>query len=279
MKILITGRGGAASWTIRGEQIGRALGATVKPHATVQDIRAHDVVLVVKRVPDELLQALRRADRPWVYDIVDAYPQKLGGFMGRAEAVNWARDWIAHLEPTSVIWPNERMRQDLHATGAVVYHHARPGIAPNPIRERILTVGYEGRATYLEGWHDAIERECKRIGATFNPAPLKLADVDVLLALRGPQWRSYPSIHWKSNVKLANAQASGTPIICNREDGYIETHTSGEYWCDTPEELRQSFDWLESQQARQGAALWLRTKQWPVEEAAEQVREVLRRAM
>jgi|SRR6188768_965435 len=283
MKILVTGKGSAASWIIRGEQIGRALGATVKPHATVQDIRAHDVVFVVKRVPTELLQALRRADRPWVYDIVDAYPQRIGEFMNQRMAISWVHDWLAQLNPTRVIWPNDRMQADCAAVvgmpGDVIYHHARPGIAANPIRPRILRVGYEGRPAYLEGWHETIERECKRIGAEFVVNPAQLADVDVVFALRGSQWRSYPSVHWKSNVKLANAQASGTPIICSREAGYIETHTGGEYWCDTPEELRTALAWLETQDARTSAAQWLRTKPWPLVEHAEQVREVLRRAL
>ena len=65
LKILVTGRGGAASWTIRGEQIGAALGATVKPKASLEDMRAADVILVVKKVPDELLADLRKSGRPW----------------------------------------------------------------------------------------------------------------------------------------------------------------------------------------------------------------------
>lgn len=285
MRVLVTGRGGAASWAIRGEQIGAALGATVKANATAQDIKAHDVVLVVKRVPDELLHALRRADRPWVYDIVDAYPQRAGDHTSQRAAMQWAHDWLAHLEPTGVIWPNERMRSDCELLAAapslssLIYHHARPGQRVNPIRDSIRLVGYEGRPAYLEGWHETIERECERIGAKFILNPMQHADVDVMLALRGSQWRSYPAVHWKSNVKLANAQASGTPIICAREAGYIETSSGGEYWCDTPDELRTALAWLEDAGARRSVQQWHMTKQWHVQMHAEQVREVLRRAL
>ena len=51
MKICITGRGGAGSWQIRAVQIGAVLNAHVCQMATIEEMQAADVVLVVKRVP------------------------------------------------------------------------------------------------------------------------------------------------------------------------------------------------------------------------------------
>ena len=256
MKILVTGRGGAAgSWAIRAEQLGAAMGAVVKPRATLADMRAADVVLVVKRVPDELLADLRRCGRPWAYDIVDAYPQPACSAWSPAESVQWLRRHLQRLQPDLVVWPNQRMRADGGGAGVVVYHHHRPGIEQNPLRPLVRTVGYEGAAAYLEGWREAIDAECRRLHATFVINPPSLAQVDVVLALRGGPWAGYCQQHWKSNVKLANAQASGTPFVGLPECGYLETASGGEHFVSTPAELGEALRALEPQIARRQAQL------------------------
>lgn len=251
MKVLITGKGGkAGSWAVRGVQLGYAMGATVKPMATRADMRKHDVVLVVKRCPPELLTELRASGVPWVYDIVDAYPQPACSLWSAQEARSWLHARIAELQPRGVIWATERMRDDSSIGGKVVYHHHRPGLARNPIREKVRTIGYEGGAHYLDHWLPHIERECKRRGYRFVVNPDQLAQLDIVLALRGGVWDGYCQRNWKSNVKLANAHGSGTPFIGATESGYKETSSGCEYWADTPQELTRSLDWLESHEAR-----------------------------
>lgn len=277
MKILITGRGGAASWTIRGEQIGHALGATVKPHATLADMRAHDVILVIKRVPDDMLQSLHRCGRPWVYDIVDAYPQKPGAPMTKSECLRWLHDWLGLLKPSSVIWPTERMMLDGDRGGHVVYHHARPGIEANPVRKSLGVIGYEGSVRYIAAWQSHILAECQRRGLTFLINPTRMADVDVVLAVRDTQWRSYATQHWKSNVKLANAQASGTPFIGHLESGYFETKSDAEYWAENPAEISTALDWMTERDARGEIHARMRSvgRHLTVDWMASQVRRVL----
>jgi len=274
MKILVTGRGGAASWTIRGEQIGHALGATVKPQATLADMRAHDVILVVKRVPDEMLQALHRCGRPWVYDIVDAYPQRPGEPWSQTQCMRWLRDWLGLLRPTSVIWPTERMQIDGGGIGRVVYHHARPGLALNPIRKSLGVIGYEGSVRYIAQWQSHILKECQRRGLTFLINPSRMADVDVVLAVRDPQWCSYASRHWKSQVKLINAQASGTPFIGHCESGHFETKSGAEYWAERPEEVSTALDWMIEQSARLAMSriMWRKAQPFTLDAMAHQVR-------
>lgn len=255
MKVLVTGRGGAGSWSVRGEQLGAAMGATVKTMATRADMRAHDVVLVVKRVPAELLAELQKSGVPWVYDVVDAYPQPECSTWTQTESIKWLNRHLSQLNPSRVVYPNMQMRRDVteyYGDGAhVVYHHYRPSIKRNPVRESVRTIGYEGSAKYLDSWLSPLMAECGRRGWRFVVNPECIADLDIVIAMRGGIWDGYPQRQWKSNVKLANAHGSGTPFIGSTECGYLETATGCEYWADTPREFARALDWLESHEARQ----------------------------
>lgn len=279
-RILVTGRGGAASWEVRSVQIGAALGATVKPNATIADMRAHDVVLVTKKVPDELRHALQRCGRPWVYDIVDAYPQRTGAGWTREQCVRWLRDWLGMLQPHSVIWPTDQMRQDgltIGRLGPTIYHHARAGQPINPIRERVDVVAYDGSPRYIERWHAAILRECKARGWGFLVNPTKLADADIVLALRDAEWQSYAMRAWKSNVKLANAHATGTPFVGQIESGYRETNTGAEAFIETPDMLGKAFDLLADQSTRATVSAQFLKATISVEQVSAQFRDELER--
>lgn len=278
MKLLVTGKGGAGSWTVRGEQLGAAIGATVKPHATRDDVRDCDLAIVVKRTPDAVIEALRAERRRWVLDVVDFYPQPLSSAWSQAEAVRWVRDRVAALRPTALIWPNKRMADDcaIDLPSTVLYHHHRPQIALNPIRERVRTVGYEGAPAYLAGWQRAVECECLRRGWQFVANPTRLADLDIVLAVRGGAWDGYVPAHWKSNVKLANAHGSGTPFVGQAEQGYLETASGAEYWAAEPAGLRTCFEWLEDQGTREQVRDRFLQRAYPLERAAEDLLGFLR---
>jgi len=267
-KVLVTGRGGAGSWEIRGRQIGKAMGAVVKPNATLEDLRSVDVALVVKRAPDELLTNLRRSGVPWVYDIVDAYPQPECTAWSAEKSIRWLRNHIDRLNPNTTIFATERMRVDSSRDGVTVYHHARPGQKINPIRESISTVGYEGSPQYIGKWAEAI-----KLPFVVNPA--NLADVDVVIAVRDAQWYGYAQQHWKSNVKLANAHATGTPFIGLSECGYAETSTGGERLIGSSEQLDLALHMIASQAHRQQVAEMFVAATRTVEQAATETKNVL----
>lgn len=250
MNVLVTGNGKSGSWKIRGEQLGAAIGATVLPRAAA--VVGYDLVVAVKRPP--LVTGV-----PIVYDILDAWPQPAGNAWGKPECMTWLRKSVAAIRPVGIVAATRAMAADCAEFGVPVLalpHHARPGLGRNPIREQVQVVGYEGAEHYIVGWRPLIEDECRRRGWRLVVNPARLADVDIVLALRGAT--GYAPRHWKSNVKLANAQASGTPFIGCREAGYMETAVGAcEKWADTPEELAQAFDALTPQGERRRAAQWM----------------------
>lgn len=273
-RLLFTGRGGNGSWEVRGAQLGRACLGVVQPKASLAECAAADVVVVVKRVPPDLLSAVRRSGRPWVYDIVDSYPQPMCAAWDRTKSIAWVREQIRSLNPTAVVWPTLRMKEDCDdgRPGFVLPHHHRPGIRCNPVREDVRTVGYEGRALYLGQWSEVLQKECRKRGWRFVTNPEHLSDLDIVVAVRGGEWSSYAARHWKSNVKLANAHGSGTPFIGNPEWGYMETGTGCEYWVDERSHLVEAFERLAPQTAREQVADRFRSRAYQVEQAAADLR-------
>ena len=247
----MTGRGGdAGSWKIRGEQLGKAIGATVEPNAN--SVKGYDLAVVVKRPRADLLTRLRQRGVPLVWDVVDAWPQPEGNLWERDQCMAWLRKEVETVRPEAIVAATQAMAADLQEiTAAPVLalpHHARPGLARNPIRARIETLGYEGGEQYLGHWRERLENECEHRGWQFIVGPRSLAELDVVVALRSQQ--GYAARTWKSNVKLANAQGSGTPIVCSPERGYEETQKAGVMWAVHADGLRRSLDALLSQNFR-----------------------------
>jgi hypothetical protein len=278
MNLLFTGRGTSGSWQVRGEQLGAACGAVVAPNATLAQCEAADLIVAVKKLRPETLAAIRASGRPWVLDVVDFFPQPECAAWSREESIAWVRQKLEVLKPSAVIWPNRRMREDCDTglPGMVLRHHHRPGIARNPIREQVALVGYEGREAYIAKWRSQIEHECHRRGWRFVVNPERMADLDIVLALRCGPWDSYAGKHWKSNVKLANAHASGTPFIGQTESAYLETASGAEYWTASAAGLGVCFEWLASQSTREQVSDRFVQKAYPVERAAADLGEWLR---
>lgn len=274
MRILITGKGTSGSWQIRGVQLGAAIGADVVPNA--QDVRGYDAVVIVKRPTPELLQHLHRAGVPIVWDVVDAWPQPLGNGWDRQRCLEWLASQVRAIRPAGIVAATRAMAQDCEVFGVPILalpHHARPGLRMNPIRP-IKRVAYEGGEQYIIRWRSAIQAQCARRGWEFVTQPAELADVDVVLALRDAG--GYAPRQWKSNVKLANAQGSGTPVICCREAGYLETQSGAERWADTPHELGDAFDSLESAADRIQASRKLKSAELTIDGVAAKYMQWLR---
>lgn len=229
--MLITGKGTAGSFQIRGHQLGAAIGARVGAN-----LPRDGLTIMVKK------GNLKHV----VWDPLDFFPQPLSDNWTREQTIACFDAHVKQIEPIGIVAATRKMAHDAEKYGVPVLwlpHHCRPGLEQNPIREKVSRVGYEGSVKHLGRWKPILEAMCKRRGWEFVINPPSIASLDIVVAFR--EARGYPARFYKSNVKLANAQGSGTPIICNREAGYLETCGLGECWADTENELEQEFDRLE----------------------------------
>jgi hypothetical protein len=277
LNILVTGNGKSGSYKIRGEQLGKAIGADVIPNAL--DVGAYDVVVLVKKPRLDVADRCRRASVPLVYDVVDAWPQPEGNYWPRETCLSWLQSTLKALKPQGVIAATHAMALDCETAlreighkASVLYlpHHARPGLERNPIREEVRTIGYEGAEHYLGKWRGVVERECERRGWRFLVNPASLALLDIVVALRDAD--GYAARTWKSNVKMANAQGSGTPFVGMREMGYVEQSCGVERLVDTEAEFVRALDHLAPAKERERVAGWMLTVAPRLESVAQTYR-------
>lgn len=230
LRVCFTGKNKAGSWQIRGEQIaaGRTNWETLQPLRKT-DLKRFDLVCIVKKPERDALEALRAADVPFVYDIVDSWLQPDDGLVcGTPAAARelFRKKWES-IGADSYIFPNRMMRT--HMGGLVphsitIYHHHWPMIRPVSIRPKVATVAYEGNATYLGHWSTTMRALCDRKGIRFEVNPEDWERVDIGLAARGGEHDSFLSNMYKSNVKLANFYGRGLPcLVSAKEASYHET--------------------------------------------------------
>jgi hypothetical protein len=271
--IRVLGGGAAGSWQIRGVQLGHAIGAQVMEAGTITD--GADIVIAVKRWPLRHDFGRRRGFM-LVWDLVDAWPQPAGNTWDRGAAMVWLREALQRIRPDLVLGATAAMVQDVQELGypAVwVPHHHRPGIERNPIQAEFRVIGYEGAPHYLDGWLNGIVDAARALNLTFMVNPLSLAHVDAVLALRTDT--GYPAIRWKSGVKLANAQGSGTPFVGCVEAGYVEIATGAEIFVEQPQDLLQALGRLGPQKVRQEIGQTLFDNRISVEFVADQLTKQL----
>lgn len=244
MKILITGRSGSSgSFAIRGFQLGKAIGATVKLDANLQDCTQHDAVIVVKKVSPQTLQAIRLSGRPFIYDTVDPWPQSQPCTWNQSESIFWLRSHLAQLKPDVAVFGTVQMRQDGGLGGLVLGHHSWQKYVAHPKtqREQAKVIGYEGSLLHLGKWRKVLEKECKKRNLEFIING-DMTKVDAAVALR--DGISYPAQNWKPATKLVNANALHIPTLCSREAGYEGVATGGEFWIDSEVDVAKALSQL-----------------------------------
>lgn len=277
MNVLFTGKGTSGSWKIRGEQLGKAVGGTVVKDADPKTMSQHNAIFFVKRVSDFHYERLRKAVVPWIWDVVDAWPQPGGNSWGRERALEWLRMELRRLRPDGVVFPTRAMEEDAdwYTPSLVLPHHANTEYvrATRPVSEKIRVVGYEGSFHYLGKWLPTLEKECSKRGWQLNIGT-RLFDADVVVALRDTT--GYTSPAWKSNVKLANAHALGVPAVCCVEKGYVEFSAGTERWVTEPKDLSEAFDELEPHEFRVSLRERMLASVIPVERVAAKLSEWMR---
>lgn len=248
MKILVTGKGGkSGSFAIRGLQLGKAIGAKIEPMASLQTSQEADIIIVVKRTPDSVMENIYKSGTPWVFDIVDGWPQPCT--WQPMESIEWLHKRIHTLKPTAVVYGTSRMMADAEFPGLVLPHHAWSKYSPIEVREKVSVVGYEGSMVHLGHWYNVIQAACNRRGWQFLING-DMSKADIGIALRGNG--GYPAKYWKPGTKLANLHALGMPAICSPEAGCYEISAGSELWITRPEEIDGSLDYFESHKVRLG---------------------------
>lgn len=274
IKVLFTGKGGAGSWLIRGEQLGYALSnlhdVTICPNATDKQIQKADVCILVKKGSADLIDRLQKAKR-LVWDTVDCWPQPTGNAWSREVAINEMSKIRSRISPCLTICATKAMAEDVG--GEYLYHHHRPSIKRATVHTDIKRVGYDGDKRYLAEWSDILERQCRLRGWEFVYTD-DLSTVDVAVAFRGGIYDGYAPRVWKSNVKLANAQGSGVPFICSPEMGYIETDKGGVWFANSEQALSEHLDCL-TYEMRLKMAEALLASAYTVDDAAKDLSRLL----
>lgn len=246
MKILVTGRGGkSGSWEIRGRQLGTAIGASVVERASLREMQAADIIVVVKRATEDIVERVRASGRPWVYDMVDGWPQPAGNDWDELDALSWLQGTMSSLKPTAVVFPTTQMQRDSGFCGKsiVLPHHAWPKYSKLPVKQKVSRIGYEGGEHYLGKWHKMVDAECRRRGWEFVVNG-DMSSCQIGVALRDVN--GYPAGAWKANTKLANLQALGIPAVISDESSYSEFGSSAQIVVKTKDDLSCAFDALES---------------------------------
>lgn len=255
MNVLLAGAG-KGSWTIRGEQLGAAIGARVRVEPSRDDWAWADLVVIVKKAWHRLAPAAHAYDVPIVWDAVDCWQQPADHPMTEVQSRTLLKKQLEAIRPILVIGATDAQARAATAVSGVkaVYltHHSRPGLVPQAPRQNVQTVAYEGNALYLGAWAAHLQKACQARGWSFLVNPSDLLEADVVVALREGPWDGYMPRAWKSGVKLVNALAAGRPVLTQASSAQEDIGGPGSI-VETPAALDAALDCWASHSARREA--------------------------
>jgi hypothetical protein len=251
VRVCFTSRSSAGAWQIRGQQIA-AMRSNWKAinQPTDKDLEQADLVCVVKKPDQRVIERARQMGKALVFDIVDSWAQPDDGI--KCTDTKLARDLFAsswrHIDADGYIFPTQCMQNDLGALvreKITIYHHFWPQIQKNPVKQRVEVIGYEG-ADYLGEWRTRIEKACSDRGIVFVANPSNYTDLDIVILARGGVHGNFLSRRYKSNVKLANAIGSGTPALVHFEEMSAHDTDTGDvlFFSDQPGSFERQLDRL-----------------------------------
>lgn len=238
MNVLIAGGGGKGSWTMRGQQLGRAVGARVVTAPTLADAQWADVAVLVKSASVHA-PVCRAAGTPIVWDALDFWQQPEQNGLSEFDAKQLLASTIKTIRPALVIGATQAMADA--CGGVYLPHHTWIGLTPGIVRPEVKTVGYQGAKKYLGRWAKALKAECDRRGWTLLINPTDLRACDIVVAFRDGQWDGWMCREWKSGVKLVNALAAWRPIVTQPSAAFREIRPYGTT-IESPDELPEVLD-------------------------------------
>lgn len=242
LKILIVGNG-KGSYQMRAIQLGAAIGACVTTSPADAEIKAADVVVLVKKHGAPFASTVRKFGKPIVWDALDFWSQPRENGADEALAFAILKNHINAIKPTLTIGATRAMAEA--CGGAYLPHHSWKGLTPTSARGKVQTVAYEGSPIYLGRWAEWLQAECRARGWAFvlNPPDLRVADL--IVSLRDGQWDGWICQQWKSGVKLVNAIAAGRPVISQHSAAMRELQPNGSV-VETRSQLSSALDaWVD----------------------------------
>jgi len=234
----------SGSWEMRGVQIARGGGWDAVSSPSLEQVKAADIIVAVKRVKGNLADMLRGSGKPVIWDALDFWKQPEESTIDNLEdAKALAAPHIERLAPVLIIGANKQMADDLG--GICIYHHARLGA----VRGQGKEITYDGHPRYIDG----LRVPFQKIGWSFRMgAPWK--ETGAILSARRGGDGGWLARRWKSNVKAANAIACGVPFIAEPDQAYLETVPSEmALWFEKQEDLNSKIDLLVTPSFLQGA--------------------------
>jgi hypothetical protein len=283
VKLLILGWRHNASMTIRGEQLGAALGARVTTDPTPADwdwLSVHHragtpaAIILIKHASRYALQA-QRWNLPIVWDALDFWSQPRDNQLAEPQARALLAGTLEAVRPQLFIGATPAMAEA--GGGVFVPHHAWPGLVPTPARAEVAVVAYQGSPRYLGQWAAVLQHACARRGWRFVINPPDLGAADLVVAFRDGPWDGWICRQWKSGIKAVNALAAGRPLLAQASEGAKEGIGTT---VETPAELAAALDWWRDLTARQAVVTIARerARARTLEAVAAQYRAVLERA-
>jgi len=257
MKIGFIGHESKGTWQIRARQIAPYLNADLD--SNMNNLK-YDLVILIKTPSPDLINRIKQNKIPVVWDVVDFWPQRIDrtlSNLNKDQIMNWVKPVLGSVDPKHIITATNTMKIDFESLGykncTTIYHHHRPKIKINPINKLCQTIGIEGSIGQYGSWIEKLKIISKKLHMKFTTNHSTLDDLlhtfDIVIAQR--DFTGYAPKNWKSNIKLANAHASGTPGIFNTEQGYKETACGYEFWADTVDEIVECIEKLRSYDLRQ----------------------------
>lgn len=251
VNVCFTSRSSGGAWQIRGVQIAMMRlnwQAINKPSNS--DLENADLICCVKRPDYKIIDRAKKMGKPIVFDIVDSWAQPDDGLkytdLQKARSL-FEQIWMT-IDADGYIFPTKTMNADLGTlvhNSSTIYHHYKPQILENPIREKVVNVGYEG-GDYLGEWKSIIENACLSRGLVFTINPLNYFDLDLVVFARGGEHGNFLSRRYKSNVKLANAIGSGTPALVHFDEMSAQDTDTGDvlFFTNNPGSFERQLDKL-----------------------------------
>lgn len=226
MKVLFCGGSeNAASWEMRARQI-----ASTNPDwkainsPGLDDIKAADIIVAVKRIKPGLAMILKGVRKPVVWDALDFWPQdkKTKLPSDPAGMIMLAVQAAAPFNPSAIIAANKKMAEDMRGlvpSVTYIYHHARTDAK---LLKFAKIAYYDGAIKHAEKVLPEVETELRRHGWELRIGkPEEKGGALIGLRDQGLNWGI--AARYKSNVKAANAIAYGLRFIARPESGYVET--------------------------------------------------------